>query len=194
MKPNNEKIPNPKEIEKEIGEFLSQKYGDQVKMVSPVVLPQDERMETDEFSHKKGSSFNFDLKPEELIAYLDQYIIKQDRAKQVLATKICTHFNRILFQESAGGLHLDISGGIKNNVLMIGPTGVGKTYLIKLIANKIGVPFVKGDATKFSETGYVGGDVEDLVRDLVRESDNDIKLAHLRHTRVSNSKSTCRRR
>jgi endopeptidase Clp ATP-binding regulatory subunit ClpX len=68
-------------------------------------------------------------------------------------------------------------GHIKNNVLMIGPTGVGKTYVIKLIANKIGVPFVKGDATKFSETGYVGGDVEDLVRDLVREADDDIELA-----------------
>jgi endopeptidase Clp ATP-binding regulatory subunit ClpX len=68
-------------------------------------------------------------------------------------------------------------GSIKNNVLMIGPTGVGKTYMIKLIANKIGVPFVKGDATKFSETGYVGGDVEDLVRDLVREADDDIDLA-----------------
>ncbi len=177
MKTNNEKIPKPKEIEKEISDFLTQKYGDQVKMVSPIVLPQDERMETDEFSKKKGNSFNFDLKPEELIAYLDQYVIKQDMAKQVLATKICTHFNRVLFEESTGGSHLDISGGIKNNVLMIGPTGVGKTYLIKLIADKIGVPFVKGDATKFSETGYVGGDVEDLVRDLVRESDNDIKLA-----------------
>ncbi|MDX1709122.1 MAG: AAA family ATPase [Desulfobacterales bacterium] len=60
---------------------------------------------------------------------------------------------------------------------MIGPTGVGKTYIIKLIAAKIGVPFVKGDATKFSETGYVGGDVEDLVRDLVRQADDDIELA-----------------
>jgi endopeptidase Clp ATP-binding regulatory subunit ClpX len=60
---------------------------------------------------------------------------------------------------------------------MLGPTGVGKTYLIKLIAQKIGVPFVKGDATKFSETGYVGGDVEDLVRDLVYEANDDIKLA-----------------
>ena len=60
---------------------------------------------------------------------------------------------------------------------MIGPTGVGKTYLIKLIAKKLGVPFVKGDATKFSETGYVGGDVEDLVRDLVYEANEDIELA-----------------
>ncbi|HDZ23810.1 MAG TPA: AAA family ATPase, partial [Desulfobacteraceae bacterium] len=68
-------------------------------------------------------------------------------------------------------------GMIKNNVLMIGPTGVGKTYIIKLIAHKLGVPFVKGDATKFSETGYVGGDVEDLVRDLVYEANDDIELA-----------------
>jgi endopeptidase Clp ATP-binding regulatory subunit ClpX len=68
-------------------------------------------------------------------------------------------------------------GEIKNNIIMIGPTGVGKTFLVKLIAGKIGVPFVKGDATKFSETGYVGGDVEDLVRDLVYEAKGDIELA-----------------
>jgi ATP-dependent Clp protease ATP-binding subunit ClpX len=60
---------------------------------------------------------------------------------------------------------------------MIGPTGVGKTYIVKLIASKLGVPFVKGDATKFSETGYVGGDVEDLVRDLVHEANDDMELA-----------------
>ncbi len=68
-------------------------------------------------------------------------------------------------------------GMIKNNVLMIGPTGVGKTYIIKLIAQKLGVPFVKGDATKFSETGYVGGDVEDLIRDLLYEANENMELA-----------------
>jgi len=177
MKTINEKIPNPAEIEKEIGEFLSKKYGDQVKMISPVMMPQPDRSETDAFTTPKKKPFHFDYKPEDLIAYLDQYIIKQNLAKQVLATKVCTHFNRIKYQQTVKENPVNLSGGIKNNVLMIGPTGVGKTYIIKLIANKIGVPFVKGDATKFSETGYVGGDVEDLVRDLVRESDNDIELA-----------------
>ena len=95
-----------------------------------------------------------------------------------MATKICTHFNRIKFTKSTKGRdRYEEVGHIKNNILMVGPTGVGKTYLIKLIAKKIGVSFVKGDATKFSETGYVGGDVEDLVRDLVYEANGDIELA-----------------
>ncbi|PIE75121.1 MAG: ATPase [Deltaproteobacteria bacterium] len=119
----------------------------------------------------------FDIIPEELIAYLDQFVVRQEKAKKVLATKICTHFNRLEREKQAGNNNESDIGRIKNNILLIGSTGVGKTYIIKLIANKIGVPFVKGDATKFSETGYVGGDVEDLVRDLVREANNDIKLA-----------------
>jgi ATP-dependent Clp protease ATP-binding subunit ClpX len=65
----------------------------------------------------------------------------------------------------------------KQNVIVVGPTGVGKTYLVKHIADLIGVPFVKADATKFSETGYVGGDVDDLIRDLVRKADGDVELA-----------------
>jgi len=177
MKKFNEKIPNPTEIEKEISDFLSRKYGDQVKIVSPIVMPQEKYSGDTDGSGKFNRAIEFDLKPEELIHYLDQYIIRQDMAKQVLATKVCTHFNRIRYQKKGASSGREIAGGIKNNVLMIGPTGVGKTYMIKLIANKLGVPFVKGDATKFSETGYVGGDVDDLVRDLVRESDNDVELA-----------------
>ena len=177
MEKQNEKIPSPKEIEKEISEFLSKKYKNNVKVISPVVLPQELPLEKEKESPKKAKKINFDLLPEDLIAYLDQYMVKQDMAKAILATKICTHFNRIKHAEDSPDDFNEIVGGIKNNVLMIGPTGVGKTYIIKLIAKKIGVPFVKGDATKFSETGYVGGDVEDLVRDLVREADDDIALA-----------------
>src|SRR6478736_2044680 len=65
----------------------------------------------------------------------------------------------------------------KQNVVLVGPTGVGKTYLVKHVADLVGVPFVKADATKFSETGYVGGDVEDLVRELVHKADGDLELA-----------------
>ena len=172
-----ENMPDPKKIEKEIGEFLHEKYGDNVKLVTPVVIPDPDKEEGDSRKSKSISDrVNFDLKPEELVAYLDQFIIKQDSAKKILATKICTHFNRIKNRHLWNG-NEKIVGAIKNNVLMLGPTGVGKTYMIRLIAQKIGVPFVKGDATKFSETGYVGGDVEDLVRDLVREAGNDIELA-----------------
>jgi endopeptidase Clp ATP-binding regulatory subunit ClpX len=177
MKESNEKIPDPKEIEKEIGDFLTKKFGGSVKMVSPLVLPQEVSTEKAEKSSKKEKKLHFDLKPEDLISYLDQYIVKQDDAKDILATKICTHFNRIKRSETSSVDIKDMVGNIKNNILMFGPTGVGKTYIIKLIAKKIRVPFVKGDATKFSETGYVGGDVEDLVRDLVREADGDIELA-----------------
>jgi len=115
--------------------------------------------------------------PEELISYLDQYVVKQTKAKSILSTKICTHFNRIRHSQTTNEGMSKITGNIKANILMFGPTGIGKTYLIKLIAKKIGVPFVKADATKFSETGYVGGDVEDLIRDLVKEANDDIELA-----------------
>ena len=177
MKEHNEKIPNPKEIEKEIGDFLAKKFGGSVKMVSPLVVPCEITSEKTEKPTHKEKKIDFDLKPEDLISYLDQYIVKQDNAKAILATKICTHFSRIKRAETSSDDISDMVGHIKNNILMFGPTGVGKTYIIKLIAKKINVPFVKGDATKFSETGYVGGDVEDLVRDLVREADDDIELA-----------------
>jgi endopeptidase Clp ATP-binding regulatory subunit ClpX len=177
MKITDEKIPNPEEVEKEITRFLAKKFGGTVRIATPLPMLQEDQDEKTGKSHIDNVRLNFDLKPEDLIAYLDQYIIKQDEAKAVLSTKICTHYNRIKNFKNSKDLGNDLFSGIKNNVLMLGPTGVGKTYMIKLIAKKIGVPFVKGDATKFSETGYVGGDVEDLIRDLVREADDDIELA-----------------
>ncbi len=125
---------------------------------------------------KKSLEFNFDIKPEELESFLNQYVVGQEETIEVLATKVCTHFNRMML-ENAMPQKERLVGNIKSNMLLIGPTGVGKTYIVKLIARKIGVPFVKADATKFSETGYVGGDVEDLVRELVHEADGDIKKA-----------------
>lgn len=178
MKPLDEKLPDPKELEKELGEFLSKKFGGTVKLsAAPLQMAQAAPAPPAGQPEAQGPHIDFDLKPEELIQYLDQYMVKQDAAKAILSTKICTHFNRIRHTLANPDATSEMVGRIKNNVLMIGPTGVGKTYMVKLIAHKLGVPFVKGDATKFSETGYVGGDVEDLVRDLVKEADGDMERA-----------------
>ncbi len=178
MADDSQKVPNQEELEKELSDYLSKKYGYRIKVISPMMLPQGK----DTHEDKKGPSgidrIRFDMKPEELEAYLNQYVIRQDEAKAILATKICTHYNRIKQQSRKGKRgKAKTVGRIKNNILLLGPTGVGKTYLIKLIAQKLGIPFVKGDATKFSETGYVGGDVEDLVRELVIEADDDLELS-----------------
>jgi endopeptidase Clp ATP-binding regulatory subunit ClpX len=182
MKDSDSKVPGQKELEKELNEYLGKKYGDRIRLVVPMLFPKPQTEEVlkeeKELGEGKKRKLHFDLKPEELEAFLNDYIIRQEEAKEILATKVCTHFNRIKFTEMTKGRNrYEGVGHIKNNILMVGPTGVGKTYLIKLIAKKIGVPFVKGDATKFSETGYVGGDVEDLVRDLVYEANGDIELA-----------------
>ncbi|MBZ0264635.1 AAA family ATPase [bacterium] len=124
-----------------------------------------------------GETPDFSMTPEELESYLLKYVVRQEDAVEILATKIATHFNRMRWEREAGAKLERIPGQIKPNILMIGPTGVGKTYLVRLIAEKVGVPFVKGDATKFSETGYVGGDVEDMIRDLVKAADGDIEKA-----------------
>ncbi|OHD66639.1 MAG: hypothetical protein A2176_05075 [Spirochaetes bacterium RBG_13_51_14] len=132
--------------------------------------------ETSGVSGKKSTEFNFDIKPEELESFLNQYVVGQEETIEVIATKVCTHFNRMNLEKKIPQKDRPV-GTIKSNMLLIGPTGVGKTYIVKLIAKKIGVPFIKADATKFSETGYVGGDVEDLVRELVHEAEGDIKKA-----------------
>ncbi len=171
------KIPDQKELEKELSDYLTKKYGSRIKVISPYWVAKPEAEAGKEDKGGKLGQINFDLKPEELEAFLNEYVIKQEDAKSILATKICTHFNRIRHYQEKGREPEPGVGAIKNNIILIGPTGVGKTYLIKLIANKLGVPFVKGDATKFSETGYVGGDVEDLVRDLVYAADDDLEMA-----------------
>jgi endopeptidase Clp ATP-binding regulatory subunit ClpX len=118
---------------------------------------------------------NFRMKPREIKDFLDRFVIKQSEAKKVLSVTICDHYNHIrrcLSHKKAAQEEYS-----KPNVLLIGPTGVGKTYLIKNIAKLIGVPFVKVDATKFSETGYVGNDVDDMIRDLLKAADGNIEMA-----------------
>ena len=170
-----------KEIQKDISDYLAKKYGRKVQFAGFGPLPEAAGEKIEEGEKEKQPeplAIHFDMKPEELKSYLDEYLVRQDDAKEVLATKVCTHFNRIKrFESKDKYKRYEGIGEIKNNIIMIGPTGVGKTFLVKLIAKKIGVPFVKGDATKFSETGYVGGDVEDLVRDLVHEAKGSIELA-----------------
>ncbi|WOO39453.1 AAA family ATPase [Rubellicoccus peritrichatus] len=117
----------------------------------------------------------FNLKPKDIRDYLNRYVIRQDEAKKVLSVAICDHYNHVRrCLEKPAMLEREYS---KQNILLLGPTGVGKTYLMRNIAKLIGVPFVKADATKFSETGYVGNDVEDLVRDLVKSAGGNIELA-----------------
>ena len=148
---------------------------------SNVISDKNVEQEADRIGSKPGTPvketvIRFDIKPEELESYLNKYIIGQENAVEIIATKVCTHFNRMEIERTIPDDE-KVVGNIKSNMLLIGPTGVGKTYIIKLIAKKLGVPFVKADATKFSETGYVGGDVEDLVRELVHEADGDITRA-----------------
>ncbi|MSR65015.1 MAG: AAA family ATPase [Verrucomicrobiae bacterium] len=166
--------PSPEELQKKLQEFMKTQYGD--KVVIAAAAPQAETAQTGETGpeqKEKAYDFEFDFKPKDIKAHLDRFVIKQDDAKKVLSIAVCDHYNHVKMVES------DKAKGEynKQNVILIGPTGVGKTYLIRCIAELIGVPFVKGDATKFSETGYVGGDVEDLIRELVQRADGDVKLA-----------------
>lgn len=120
--------------------------------------------------------FEFDLLPRDIKAHLDRFVIRQDEAKKALSIAVCDHYNHVktLKSQEDEVEKLELQ---KQNVMVVGPTGVGKTYLVKHIAELIGVPFVKADATKFSETGYVGGDVDDLVRELVSKANGDVSLA-----------------
>ncbi len=117
----------------------------------------------------------FGLKPKEIRDHLNRYVIKQAEAKKVLSVAICDHYNHV--RQCLETPALREKEYSKQNILLLGPTGVGKTYLMRNIAKLIGVPFIKADATKFSETGYVGYDVEDLVRDLVKAANNNTELA-----------------
>ena len=111
------------------------------------------------------------LKPEELKAFLDEYVIGQEQAKKVLSVAVYNHYKRVL---ADGDLGVELQ---KSNVLMLGPTGSGKTLLAQTLARVINVPFAIADATTLTEAGYVGEDVENILLKLIQSADYDIERA-----------------
>lgn len=135
--------------------------------------PQPAATEPAEEPPLSANDFDFAHKPKDVKAHLDRFVIRQDEAKKVLSVALCDHYHHVRLALEGR----EMPNYTKQNIILVGPTGVGKTYLIRSAADLIGVPFAKADATKFSETGYVGGDVEDMVRDLVRLADGEVKRA-----------------
>ena len=112
--------------------------------------------------------------PRELKEYMDEYVIGQDAAKRVLAVAVHNHYKRVKFQKQIAeqGVELD-----KSNILMVGPTGTGKTLLASTLAKKLQVPFAIADATTLTEAGYVGEDVENILLKLIQNASDNIKAA-----------------
>ena len=169
------RLPTPDELRSKLAEFMKSNFGDQVSVHT---MREPEAADTELPPQRStGDIFSFKHQPRDIKAHLDRFVIQQDEAKKVLAIAVCDHYNHVKALGAATQSENRTPDYVKQNVILIGPTGVGKTYLVKHVAELIGVPFVKADATKFSETGYVGGDVEDLVRELVKKADGDVNLA-----------------
>ena len=129
----------------------------------------DEELECDEIN-PVAEDINL-LKPEEIKAFLDEYVIGQDEAKKVLSVAVYNHYKKILAGKDLG---VDLQ---KSNILMLGPTGCGKTLLAQTLAKLINVPFAIADATALTEAGYVGEDVENILLKVIQAADGDVKRA-----------------
>ena len=114
------------------------------------------------------------LKPVEIKNFLDDYVIGQDEAKKVLAVSVYNHYKRVMAPKGMDEVELQ-----KSNIIMIGPTGSGKTYLAQTLAKIINVPFAIADATTLTEAGYVGEDVENILLKLIQAADYDVERAQL---------------
>jgi ATP-dependent Clp protease ATP-binding subunit ClpX len=121
---------------------------------------------------QKKTKTGFIPNPKTISAALDQYVIGQDRAKKVLSVQVYNHYKRISASKSVGDVELT-----KSNVLLVGPTGCGKTYLAQTLAKILDVPFAIADATSLTEAGYVGEDVENILLRLIQAADFDISRA-----------------
>ncbi|HEY4310510.1 MAG TPA: ATP-dependent Clp protease ATP-binding subunit ClpX [Pirellulales bacterium] len=124
---------------------------------------------------RRGSSkqlFNKVPTPREVVAQLDEYVIGQEEAKKVLAVAVHTHYKRLMLGSEPSDVEID-----KSNILLLGPTGCGKTLLARTLARILNVPFAIGDATTLTEAGYVGEDVENLLLKLLHAADFDLESA-----------------
>ncbi len=110
--------------------------------------------------------------PTDIKAHLDQYIIGQEQAKRTIAVAVCNHYKRLRHNQGGSGIELE-----KSNILMLGPTGCGKTAIARCLAKMLNVPFAIGDATTLTEAGYVGEDVENLILRLLQNADFDVDRA-----------------
>ncbi len=115
--------------------------------------------------------------PKKIKEYLDQYVIGQDKAKKILSVAVYNHYIRVLHNiKSSNNDDVEVE---KSNILMVGPTGSGKTYMARILAKLLNVPFAIYDATSLTEAGYVGEDVENVLVRLLQESDYNVKRAEL---------------
>lgn len=162
--------PSPEDFQRQLSDFVRHHFQ---SPRGPTPAYETSGAPESKESQSRPEQFAFDYKPRDIKAHLDRFVIKQDEAKKVLSVALCDHYHHVRLALEGK----ESPNYAKQNVILIGPTGVGKTFLIRRAADLIGVPFVKADATKFSETGYVGGDVEDMVRDLVRLADGDVTRA-----------------
>lgn len=133
-------------------------------------LVEEEFEKEDHFEAGEENGINL-LKPMEIKSFLDEYVIGQEDAKKVLAVSVYNHYKRVLMQPS---MDVELQ---KSNILMIGPTGSGKTYLAQTLAKLLNVPFAIADATALTEAGYVGEDVENILLKLIQAADYDIERA-----------------